>query len=163
MPYYMGESFDKETNREYKTEKNGLKAAEEKKLNLYDDEGNLLYDAGNGAEGAGAHETEQTDNSMPHEEKAQETAQSEAEGKEKDNQTMEGIRVELSGKIRRIFKGKLRVRNRPSWEDEAVVGVTTFVEKRVVARYEVDGRKMYETSDGYFITGADDLVEFVEG
>lgn len=74
----------------------------------------------------------------------------------------DGDCVTISGKIRRIFDGVLRVRNRASWEPSAVAGVTNFNEKKVVGLLNVNGKPMYKTNDGYFITGDQALVEYVE-
>ena len=41
MLYYLGETFDKEKNKSYKTLDGGQKAAEREGLNLYDEDGNL--------------------------------------------------------------------------------------------------------------------------
>ena len=69
---------------------------------------------------------------------------------------------EVRGKVRRIFNGLLRIRKRPSWDDSACIGVTKFAEKNVVALHLVDGKPMYETLDGYFITADEHLVKFIE-
>lgn len=70
--------------------------------------------------------------------------------------------VPVQGKIRRIFDGLLRVRKCPSWDKSACIGVTKFAEKDVVALHMVDEKPMYETLDGYFITGDETLVKFIE-
>ena len=70
--------------------------------------------------------------------------------------------VTISGKIRRVFDGVLRVRNRASWESSAVAGVTNFEEKEVVSLLNVEGKPMFKMLDGYFITGDPALVEYVE-
>ena len=44
---------------------------------------------------------------------------------------------------------------------EAEAGVTKFEEKQVKAFHIVDGKPMYDTTDGYFITGAAGIVEFI--
>lgn len=74
---------------------------------------------------------------------------------------MEGSATAVHGKIRRIFNGAVRIRRSPSWDMSAEAGVTKFEEKQVKALHIVDGKPMYETTDGYFITGADDIVEFI--
>lgn len=70
--------------------------------------------------------------------------------------------VRIKGKIRRVFNGSIRIRNAPSWDNEAVRGVAAFTEKEVTHVMEVDGQPMYKTLDGYFISGDLKLVEYIE-
>lgn len=69
--------------------------------------------------------------------------------------------LRISGRIRRIFPGNLRIRNRPSWQPSAVRGISAFGEKEVTHLLKVDGKPMYRTAEGYFITGDEKLVEYV--
>lgn len=70
--------------------------------------------------------------------------------------------VRIKGKIRRVFNGSIRIRKAPSWSNDAVRGATTFTEKIVTHVMEVDGKPMYKTLDGYFISGDPKLVEYIE-
>lgn len=70
--------------------------------------------------------------------------------------------VRIKGKIRRVFNGSIRIRNAPSWDNEAVRGAAAFTEKEVTHVMEVDGQPMYKTLDGYFISGDPKLVEYIE-
>lgn len=70
--------------------------------------------------------------------------------------------VRIKGKIRRVFNGSIRIRKTPSWSNEAVRGATAFTEKIVTHVMEVDGKPMYKTLDGYFISGDPKLVEYIE-
>lgn len=70
--------------------------------------------------------------------------------------------VRIKGKIRRVFSGGIRIRKAPSWSNDAVRGATTFTEKIVTHVMEVDGKPMYKTLDGYFISGDPKLVEYIE-
>jgi hypothetical protein len=70
--------------------------------------------------------------------------------------------VRIKGKIRRVFSGSIRIRKAPSWSNEAVRGATAFTEKIVTHVMEVDGKPMYKTLDGYFISGDPKLVEYIE-
>lgn len=70
--------------------------------------------------------------------------------------------VRIKGKIRRVFNGSIRIRNAPSWDNEAVRGTAAFTEKEVTHVMEVDGQPMYKTLDGYFISGDPKLVEYIE-
>lgn len=70
--------------------------------------------------------------------------------------------VRIKGKIRRVFNGSIRIRNAPSWDNEAVRGATAFTEKIVTHVMEVDEKPMYKTLDGYFISGDPKLVEYIE-
>lgn len=70
--------------------------------------------------------------------------------------------VRIKGKIRRVFNGSIRIRKAPSWSNDAVRGATAFTEKIVTHVMEVDGKPMYKTLDGYFISGDPKLVEYTE-
>lgn len=70
--------------------------------------------------------------------------------------------VRIKGKIRRVFNGSIRIRNAPSWDNEAVRGAAAFTEKEVTHVMEVDGQPMYKTLDGYFISGDPKLVEYIK-
>lgn len=70
--------------------------------------------------------------------------------------------VRIKGKIRRVFNGSIRIRKAPSWSNDAVRGATTFTEKIVTHVMEVDGKPMYKTLDGYFISGDPKLVKYIE-
>lgn len=70
--------------------------------------------------------------------------------------------VRIKGKIRRVFSGSIRIRKAPSWDNEAVRGVAAFTEKEVTHVMEVDGKPMYKTLDGYFVSGDPKLVEYIE-
>lgn len=70
--------------------------------------------------------------------------------------------VRIKGKIRRVFNGSIRIRKAPSWSNDAVRGVTAFTEKIVTHMMEVDGKPMYKTLDGYYISGDPKLVEYIE-
>lgn len=70
--------------------------------------------------------------------------------------------VRIKGKIRRVFNGSIRIRKAPSWSNDAVRGATAFTEKIVTHVMEVDGKAMYKTLDGYFISGDPKLVKYEE-
>lgn len=70
--------------------------------------------------------------------------------------------VRIKGKIRRVFNGSIRIRKAPSWSNDAVKGAAAFTEKIVTHVMEVDGKPMYKTLDGYFISGDPKLVEYIE-
>lgn len=70
--------------------------------------------------------------------------------------------VRIKGRIRRVFNGSIRIRKAPSWSNDAVRGATAFTEKIVTHVMEVDGKPMYKTLDGYFISGDPKLVEYIE-
>lgn len=72
----------------------------------------------------------------------------------------DGEMVNIAGKIRRVFPGLLRIRNRPSWDDSAIAGATNFEEKKVVGLVVVNEKPMFKTYDGYFVTGDPALVEY---
>ena len=60
---------------------------------------------------------------------------------------------EVHGTIRRVFDGRLRLRRRPSFEDDAICGVTMFDEKKVEKKAKIGDGVLYKTTDGYWISG----------
>lgn len=64
------------------------------------------------------------------------------------------------GFITQVYKGNLRRRIRPSWEQSAVSGVVRIRKERVKALHIVDGKPLYETVNGFFISGDIAHVEF---
>lgn len=171
--WYMGETFNKKENKQYKTLEGGLKQAQAKNLNLYDEDGEVVHAAKPSAvmtdqvpEGADrSGETDKVGVFNEAGEQVGEISSEEAEAAAQELiETVDGHEaVRVSGKIRRIFNGQLRIRRRPSWLPDAVCGVSLFEEKKITHLLEVDGRQMYRTTDGYYITADPDLVEYVEG
>lgn len=68
---------------------------------------------------------------------------------------------EVHGTIRRVFEGRLRLRRRPSFEDDAICGVTMFDEKKVEKKAKIGDRVLYKTTDGYWISGDPEHTEFI--
>ena len=68
---------------------------------------------------------------------------------------------EVHGTIRRVFDGRLRLRRRPSFEDDAICGVTMFDEKNVEKKAKIGDRILYKTTDGYWISGDPEHTEFI--
>ena len=68
---------------------------------------------------------------------------------------------EVHGTIRRVFDGRLRLRRRPSFEDDAICGVTMFDEKNVEKKAKIGDRVLYKTTDGYWISGDPVHTEFI--
>ena len=68
---------------------------------------------------------------------------------------------EVHGTIRRVFDGRLRLRRRPSLEDDAICGVTMFDEKNVEKKAKNGDRVLYKTTDGYWISGDPEHTEFI--
>lgn len=151
--FYMGKEFNKEENKEYETLEGGLKAAQKNQMNLYDENGEIVSEnvpkeqsTDDIPEGALQENPDGTVNTYN-----EAAVQVEADGV-----------TEVKGKIKRVFNGKLRIRRSASWDDKAVCGVTVFDEKKVVRRHVVDGKPLFETVDGHFISGKSDHVEFIE-
>lgn len=111
---------------------------------------NLPPETGNGQEGADTGAAGASEEDAP------------VVGGEKLVDEFFGVRaLRISGKVRRVFDGNLRIRNRPSWEASAVRGVSAFIEKTVTHLLEVDGKQMYRTAEGYFISADKKHVEYV--
>lgn len=140
MEYFMGETFDKEKNKPYKKLDAAEKAAEKQKAAVFDENGAVVKDF------------------REKEEKPAEQPQTATD----DSQEQQPA-VRIKGKVRRVFNGSIRIRKAPSWSNDAVRGATAFTEKIVTHVMEVDGKPMYKTLDGYFISGDPKLVEYIEG
>lgn len=176
MEYFMGETFDKEKNKPYKKLDAAEKAAEKVKAAVFDENGEVVKDFRDQEQQQatmtdtvpeGALDTDadgnvptfdadgnQVGTATPEEIKAAEEAVTE---------NIDGVpAVRIKGKIRRVFNGSIRIRKAPSWSNDAVRGAAAFTEKIVTHVMEVDGKPMYKTLDGYFISGDPKLVEYIE-
>lgn len=191
MEYFMGETFDKEKNKPYKKLDAAEKAAEKQKAAVFDENGEVVKDFREKVETPAEPPQTATDGSQEQQatmtDKVPEGAlDTDADGNvptfdEDGNQvgtaTPEEIKaaeeavtenidgvpaVRIKGKIRRVFNGSIRIRNAPSWDNEAVRGAAAFTEKEVTHVMEVDGQPMYKTLDGCFISGDPKLVEYIE-
>lgn len=191
MEYFMGETFDKEKNKPYKKLDAAEKAAEKQKAAVFDENGEVVKDFREKAETPAEPPQTATDGSQEQQatmtDKVPEGALDadadgnvptfDADGNQVGTATPEEIKaaeeavtenidgvpaVRIKGKIRRVFNGSIRIRKAPSWSNDAVRGATTFTEKIVTHVMEVDGKPMYKTLDGYFISGDPKLVEYIE-
>ena len=59
------------------------------------------------------------------------------------------------------YDERLRLRRRPSLEDDAICGVTMFDEKNVEKKAKIGDRVLYKTTDGYWISGDPEHTEFI--
>lgn len=75
--------------------------------------------------------------------------------------SMEVATKNMQNYIRRVFEGRLRLRRRPSFEDDAICGVTMFDEKKVEKKAKIGDRVLYKTTDGYWISGDPEHTEFI--
>lgn len=215
MEYFMGETFDKETNKLYKKLDAAEKAAEKQKAAVFDESGEVVKDfrateekpaeqpqtaTDTIQERQATDSTDQTDQEQKTDEETDQeqqqatmtdtvpegaldadadgnvptydadgnqvgtaTPEEVAKAEEAITDTIDGVpAVRITGKIRRVFNGSIRIRNAPSWDNEAVRGAAAFTEKEVTHVMEVDGQPMYKTLDGYFISGDPKLVEYIE-
>lgn len=191
MEYFMGETFDKEKNKPYKKLDAAEKAAEKVKAAVFDENGEVVKDFREKVETPAEPPQTATDGSQEQQatmtDKVPEGALDtdadgnvptfDADGNQVGTATTEEIKaaeeavtenidgvpaVRIKGKIRRVFNGSIRIRKAPSWSNDAVRGATTFTEKIVTHVMEVDGKPMYKTLDGYFISGDPKLVEYIE-
>lgn len=111
--------------------------------------------------GARTKKTEVTVREEQQEVEAQQTE--DAKESQVETEEIDGIVAEkCDGTIKMIFDGVLRVRTKPSWGNDAVKGVMRFDTKKVTHKLTVDGKVMYKTLDGYFVSGDTELVEYIE-
>lgn len=191
MEYFMGETFDKEKNKPYKKLDAAEKAAEKQKAAVFDENGAAVKDFrekvetpaeppqtatdGNQEQQAtmtdkvpeGALDTDADGNVPTFNEDGNQVGTATPEeikaAEEAVTENIDGVpAVRIKGKIRRVFNGSIRIRKAPSWSNDAVRGATAFTEKIVTHVMEVDGKPMYKTLDGYFVSGDPKLVEYIE-
>lgn len=176
--FYVGNEFNKEENKPYKTIDGAKKAADKAGAFVFDEEGvkvhpikvQLTDEVPDGAlevnedgsvntynedgEKVGTATPEEVQAAM--DQNAEDGVQQATAAKTGDPKVME-----VHGKIRRVFDGKLRLRRKPSFDDDAVCGVTMFTEKTAVKKFTTDRGVLYETSDGYFVSGDPKHVKFI--
>ena len=140
--YYAGTDF--ESAKEYKTLEGAKKAADKNGLNVYDEDAVQIYPE----PVADPEEDQQQEEQAA---AADEAVQEQAEVKEED----------VKGTIRRVFDGKLRLRREPSFDDSAICGVTAFDVKKAVKKFTTPDGVLYQTADGYFVSGRPGDVEFI--
>lgn len=216
MEYFMGETFDREKNKQYKKLDAAEKAAEKVKAAVFDENGEVVKDFREKVETPAEPPQTATDGSQDGQQATDDTEQDgqqptgdtnqegqgqqatmtdevpegaldtdadgsvptyDADGNQVGTATPEEIKaaeeavtenidgvpaVRIKGKVRRVFNGSIRIRKAPSWSNDAVRGATAFTEKIVTHVMEVDGKPMYKTLDGYFISGDPKLVEYIE-
>lgn len=152
MSVYIGKEFDTATNKEYKKQDAAEAAAKKNNFAVFSENGEVLKDYRPVEE-----KTENEPDTKP-----QNYTES-AEEQDTETDMFFGVHAKrCAGEIKRIFPGSIRVRNRPAWESDVVRGATTFTTKKVTHILDVDGKTMYRTADGYFVTGAPELVEFTK-
>lgn len=163
--YYTGHDF--ESAKEYKTLDGAKKAADKNGMNVYDEDAVQIYPKPvEGSEGeqqeeetAAAGETAQEQEGDQQQEAPGEKP---AEEQEVQEQEPAGIKEEsVTGVIRRVFDGKLRLHRAPSFSSDTVCGVTKFDERRVTQKATTPEGVMYKTASGYYVSGRPEHVEFI--
>lgn len=152
MSVYIGKEFDTATNKEYKKQDAAEAAAKKNNFAVFTENGEVLKDY---------RPVEEKPENEP-DTKLQDYTESTEEQDTKTDMFFGVPAKRCAGEIKRIFPGSIRVRNRPAWDNDAVRGATTFSTKTVTHILTVDGKTMYRTADGYFISGAPELVEFTK-
>lgn len=172
--FYVAEKFEEDLGKmkEYKTEKNAEKEAAKSGLCVFAESGEKVWppeltdDVPTGALEDGPNGEVKTYDedgnqvgtiSKEEAEEATEQPEEEPEPEEPGKMQIE----EIEGRIRRIYKGHLRLRREPSMADDAICGVTNFEVKRVM-RKAADGKDIFfQTHEGYWVTGNPELVEYM--
>lgn len=163
--YYTG--YDFESAKEYKTLDGAKKAADKNGMNVYDEDAVQIYpEPVEGSEGeqqeeetAAAGETAQEQEGDQQQEAPGEKP---AEEQEVQEQEPAGIKEEsVTGVIRRVFDGKLRLHRAPSFSSDTVCGVTKFDERRATQKVTTPEGVMYKTASGYYVSGRPEHVEFI--
>lgn len=172
--FYVAEKFEEDLGKmkEYKTEKNAEKEAAKSGLCVFTESGEKVWppeltddvpagaleDGPNGEVKTYDEDGNQVGTISKEEaEEATEQPEEEPEPEEPGKMQIE----EIEGRIRRIYKGHLRLRREPSMADDAICGVTNFEVKRVM-RKAADGKDIFfQTHEGYWVTGNPELVEYM--
>lgn len=159
--YYVGKTFSKKENVQYKTEKGARAAAEKKNLNIYDAGGNLIYTA-TPQNAQKQQEDTKTDKLTGGAEKQQESTKNERTDTSEEREELEGLTaIPLGGTVKRICSAKLRIRSKPSWSPDVVTEVSDFDTKEITHLVYADGKPMYRTAEGTYISAHPDLVEYM--
>lgn len=163
--YYTGHDF--ESAKEYKTLDGAKKAADKNGMNVYDEDAVQIYpEPVEGSEGEQQEEETAAvcETAQEQEGNQQQEAPGEKPAEEQEVQEQEpaGIKEEsVTGVIRRVFDGKLRLHRAPSFSSDTVCGVTKFDERRVTQKATTPEGVMYKTASGYYVSGRPEHVEFI--
>lgn len=166
--YYTGHDF--ESAKEYKTLEGAKKAADKAGMNVYDEDAVQIYPepVENPGEEQQQEQEEKTaataETAQEQEGGQQQEAPGEKPAEEQEVQEQEpaGIKEEsVTGVIRRVFDGKLRLHRAPSFSADTVCGVTKFDERRVTQKATTPEGVMYKTASGYYVSGRPEHVEFI--
>lgn len=151
--FYVGNEFSIAENKAYKTRTGAEKAAEAANMNVYDDVGNILFQPAEAAQSAETVDCESdTYDDMT------------AEAKDETATVPGGDCVPIIGTATVVWMGKLRIRNAPSFAPETECGLLdTGDSVDVVERVQSDdGKPMWETADGHFISADTAHTHFIE-
>lgn len=161
--YYTGHDF--ESAKEYKTLDGAKKAADKNGMNVYDEDAVQIYpESVEGSEGEQQEEETAAAGETAQEQEGdqQQEAPGEKPAEEQKVQEPAGIKEEsVTGVIRRVFDGKLRLHRAPSFSSDTVCGVTKFDERRVTQKATTPEGVMYKTASGYYVSGRPEHVEFI--
>ena len=143
--FYVGNEFSLAENKVYKTQTGAEKAAEAAGMNVYDNVGNVLFPPIQTAEGA---ETAVSESEM--------TCDNANAGENKDQK--------IIGTVIVVWNGALRIRNAPSFAPETECGLLCTGDSVDVAEsvQSDDGKPMWKTADGYFISADTAHTKFIE-
>ena len=156
MTYYVGESFDKEKCKQYKTESGAIKAAEkDSALMIWNENGEVVELEVSTPETPESSTPETPESSTP---ETPEGSTPEAP----ENSTPENKVIVPCGKMRVtvICDGSLNIRRSPDWGDNicgrATKGQTYYVKEIHV----VDGKRMVRTIGDLYISGDTAHVQY---
>ena len=147
--FYVGNEFSIAENKAYKTQTGAEKAAEAANMNVYDDVGNILFPPAEAAQGAETGDCETVS--------TVESAESEAAETRGENNAIIGTATV-------VWNGALRIRNAPSFAPETECGLLdTGDSVDIVERVQSDdGKPMWKTADGHFISADTAHTHFIE-
>ena len=164
--FYVGNTFDEKANKGYKTIQNAKKAAEKDGLSVWDEEGVKLYplkvEVTDDVPDDAALEEKPDGSVNAYDETGEKVGEVSAEEVKEimDEITAEDVEAAAAA-ARSEEEVHGTIRRGPSFEDDAICGVTMFDEKKVEKKAKIGDRVLYKTTDGYWISGDPEHTEFI--
>lgn len=153
--YFVGNEFDPDAGS-YKALQNAIKAAGKRNMKVFDMDGTIIWP--------------KVAEQLPEEDAIERPEQlPEEDAVERPEQLPEESTVErpevahIIGRVEVVRQGLLAVRNAPSWEEGHKNGVVKTGHTVDVTECKVvDGKKLYHTVDGYWISGENEDTKLLE-
>lgn len=161
--YFVGSEFDPDAGS-YKALQNAIKAAGKRNMKVFDADGTIVWPKV--AEQLPEEDAVEQPEPEPEESTVEqpETEENITEQQEQKKNTVERPEVaHIIGRVEVVRQGLLAVRNAPSWEEGHKNGIVKTGHTVDVTECKVvDGKKLYHTVDGYWISGESENTKLLE-